>query len=74
MTMTNMSAVPPPCDSERASQCRRGDNLISMLGLTGAAVATTIALIVWNVAMALFISRHLRLMPGILGIFGSNRR
>ncbi len=32
---------------------------ISMLGLTGAAIATTIALIVWNVAMALFISRYL---------------
>jgi O-antigen/teichoic acid export membrane protein len=32
---------------------------ISMPGLTGAAIATTIALIVWNVAMALFISRHL---------------
>jgi O-antigen/teichoic acid export membrane protein len=44
---------------------------ISMLGLTGAAIATTIALIVWNVAMALFISRYLRLLPGVLGMFGS---
>jgi O-antigen/teichoic acid export membrane protein len=44
---------------------------IAMLGLTGAAVATAIALIVWNVAMALFISRRLQLVPGILGLFGS---
>jgi O-antigen/teichoic acid export membrane protein len=47
---------------------------ISMLGLTGAAIATTIALIVWNVAMAFFISRHLRLLPGVLGMFGSTLR
>jgi O-antigen/teichoic acid export membrane protein len=47
---------------------------ISILGLTGAAIATTIALIVWNVAMALFISRHLRLLPGILGLLGSRLR
>jgi Na+-driven multidrug efflux pump len=45
-----------------------------MLGLTGAAIATTIALIVWNVAMAFFISRHLRLLPGVLGMFGSTLR
>jgi O-antigen/teichoic acid export membrane protein len=47
---------------------------ISMLGLIGAAVATTIALIAWNVAMAIFISRHLQLLPGVLGMFGSKRR
>ena len=47
---------------------------ISMLGLTGAAIATTIALIVWNVAMAFFISRHLRLLPGVLGMLGSTLR
>ena len=46
---------------------------ISMLGLTGAAIATAIALIVWNLAMALFISRYLRLLPGVLGMFGSKR-
>jgi O-antigen/teichoic acid export membrane protein len=44
---------------------------ISMFGLIGAAIATTIALIVWNLAMALFIRRHLRLLPGVLGILGS---
>jgi O-antigen/teichoic acid export membrane protein len=48
--------------------------LISILGLTGAAIATTIALIVWNFAMALFISRHLRLLPGVLGMLGSRLR
>jgi O-antigen/teichoic acid export membrane protein len=42
--------------------------LISMFGLTGAAIATAIAVIVWNVAMAFFISRRLRLLPGVLGM------
>jgi O-antigen/teichoic acid export membrane protein len=46
---------------------------IAILGLTGAAVATTIALVVWNVAMGCFISRHLQLTPGIFGMFGSKR-
>lgn len=43
--------------------------LISLLGLTGAAIATTTILIVWNAAMALFVWRRLRLLPGVLGIF-----
>jgi O-antigen/teichoic acid export membrane protein len=43
---------------------------IAILGLSGAAVATTIALVIWNVTMARFISRHLQLVPGILGLFG----
>jgi O-antigen/teichoic acid export membrane protein len=47
---------------------------IRILGLTGAAIATTTSLIVWNVAMAFFISRHLRLLPGVLGMLGSARR
>lgn len=38
--------------------------LIPVLGLTGAAVATTAALVVWNVAMALFVWRVLGLVPG----------
>jgi O-antigen/teichoic acid export membrane protein len=46
---------------------------IAILGLSGAAIATAITLVVWNVAMAHFISRHLRLAPGIFGIFGSKR-
>ena len=41
---------------------------INLFGLIGAAIATTLALIVWNVAMASFIRRHLQLLPGILGI------
>jgi O-antigen/teichoic acid export membrane protein len=44
---------------------------INMFGLNGAAIATTIALIVWNVAMASFIRRHLQLLPGVLGLLGS---
>ncbi len=47
---------------------------ISMLGLTDAAITTTITLIIWNVAMAFFISRHLRFLPGVLGMFGSTLR
>ena len=35
--------------------------IISMLGLTGAAIATAIVLTVWKVATAFFIARHLRL-------------
>jgi O-antigen/teichoic acid export membrane protein len=41
---------------------------IRVLGLTGAAIATAIALIFWNAAMGLFICRHLRLLPGLLGM------
>jgi O-antigen/teichoic acid export membrane protein len=40
--------------------------LISLLGLTGAAIATTAVLIAWNAAMALFIWRRLQLLPGVL--------
>lgn len=39
------------------------------LGLTGAAIASSAALIVWHIAMALFVFRYLRLLPGIFGIF-----
>jgi O-antigen/teichoic acid export membrane protein len=45
--------------------------LISLFGLTGAAIATTATLIVWNVAMALFIWRRLQLLPGVLPMFRS---
>ncbi len=43
--------------------------LIGVLGLAGAAVATTTTLIVWNAAMALFVWRRLRLLPGVLAVF-----
>jgi O-antigen/teichoic acid export membrane protein len=38
--------------------------LISLTGLTGAAISTMMTLIVWNIAMAVFIWHHLRLLPG----------
>lgn len=43
-----------------------GAGFISLFGLTGAAVATTMTLILWNVAMAVLIWRYLRLVPGAL--------
>ncbi len=47
---------------------------IGLLGLTGAAIASSAALIIWNIAMAFFIFRYLRLLPGALGMFVSNRK
>jgi O-antigen/teichoic acid export membrane protein len=43
--------------------------LISLLGITGAAISTTAALVAWNVAMAVFIWRRLRFLPGLLAAF-----
>ena len=43
--------------------------LIDLFGLAGAALATTTTLIVWNVAMARFIWRNLRLSPSVIAIF-----
>lgn len=40
--------------------------LIGMFGLTGAAIGTAMSLIVWNVAMAVFLWRRLNLLPGVL--------
>jgi O-antigen/teichoic acid export membrane protein len=48
--------------------------LVATLGLTGAAIATAITLAAWNLAMAHFISRHLRLTPGVPGMFRRGRR
>ena len=45
--------------------------LIGSMGLTGAAIATTVALIVWNLAMAVFVWWRLGLVPGPMGHFGS---
>ncbi|NNJ76999.1 MAG: hypothetical protein HKP56_17790, partial [Anderseniella sp.] len=42
--------------------------MIKQFGLTGAAYATTISIVLWNVAMAVFIRRRLDLWPGIYGI------
>jgi O-antigen/teichoic acid export membrane protein len=43
--------------------------LISLLGITGAAISTSAALIAWNLAMAVFIWRRLRFLPGLLAAF-----
>ena len=43
--------------------------LIGVFGLNGAAIGTAAALIVWNVAMALFLWRRLGLMAGVLAFF-----
>jgi O-antigen/teichoic acid export membrane protein len=43
--------------------------LVSMFGLTGAAIGTAVSLVVWNVAMALFLRRRLNLLPGVLAAF-----
>jgi O-antigen/teichoic acid export membrane protein len=42
--------------------------LIGMFGLAGAAIGTAVSLVVWNVAMALFLWRRLNLLPGVLAI------
>lgn len=46
---------------------------IYWLGLTGAAIASSAALIIWYVAMAIFIFRCLRLLPGVLGLLVPSR-
>jgi O-antigen/teichoic acid export membrane protein len=43
--------------------------LIGTFGLAGAAIGTAVSLVIWNVAMALFLWRRLNLLPGILAIF-----
>jgi O-antigen/teichoic acid export membrane protein len=48
--------------------------LINFMGLSGAAIATTTAFIVWNAAMALFVWRSLHLIPGVLAYFGQRPR
>ncbi|MDB5658131.1 MAG: hypothetical protein JWS10_746 [Cypionkella sp.] len=39
--------------------------LVVPFGMTGVAVATTISMVGWNIAMAIFLSRHLQLRPGL---------
>jgi O-antigen/teichoic acid export membrane protein len=50
-----------------------GALFVSMFGLIGAAIATSMTLIVWNAATALYISRHLQLLPGVVGMLESVR-
>jgi O-antigen/teichoic acid export membrane protein len=40
--------------------------MIDLLGMTGAAFATTLTLVGWNVAMGIFIHRGLHLRPGLV--------
>jgi len=48
--------------------------LIEHMGLTGAAIATTAALIVWNLAMAIFVWCRLGLAPGLTAHIGVRGR
>jgi O-antigen/teichoic acid export membrane protein len=48
--------------------------LIGMFGLPGAAVGTAVSLVIWNVAMALFLWRRLSLLPGVLASFRLPRK
>jgi O-antigen/teichoic acid export membrane protein len=47
--------------------------LIHLFGMTGAAIANAITLLVWNVAMAAVIQRKLGAVPGMLAIFKGRR-
>jgi O-antigen/teichoic acid export membrane protein len=48
-----------------------GFGLIRALGLDGAAIAASVSLVAWNVAMAVFIRRRFGLRPGVLAVFAS---
>jgi O-antigen/teichoic acid export membrane protein len=43
--------------------------MIALVGMIGAAFATTLTLIGWNVAMAIFIHRNLHLRPAVVTFF-----
>jgi O-antigen/teichoic acid export membrane protein len=43
--------------------------LINSFGLTGAAIAATVAIVGWNLAMAYFLWRRLHLLPGVIALF-----
>jgi O-antigen/teichoic acid export membrane protein len=43
--------------------------LIRFFGLTGAAIAASLGLVAWNMAMALFLWRRLQLLPGVFAWF-----
>jgi O-antigen/teichoic acid export membrane protein len=45
--------------------------LINLFGLTGAAIATSASLIIWNTAMAVFLWQRLQLLPGVLAMLRS---
>jgi len=45
--------------------------LVGLFGLTGAAISTTLTFVIWNIAMAVFIWHHLKLLPGPVYILQS---
>lgn len=47
---------------------------IPRYGPIGAAMATTMTIVAWNVAMAIYIHRHLNLLPGLASALGWGRR
>ncbi|MGL4287698.1 MAG: lipopolysaccharide biosynthesis protein [Phreatobacter sp.] len=47
---------------------------IPRYGPIGAALATTATMVVWNVAMAIYIHKHLNLLPGLVSSLGWRRR
>lgn len=59
------AAILVSCAAANAAGCIV---LVGLFGLTGAAISTTAAFVLWNVAMAAFIWRHLSLRPGILAM------
>ena len=67
MTGRERSAAVLLASSGAAVNAALGAALVTGLGLTGAALAATMAVTGWNAAMGLSIRRHLRLLPGILG-------
>src|SRR5262249_53884943 len=48
--------------------------LIKWFGLTGAAVGTAVALVAWNVAMAVFLWRRVGVVPGVIAMHPGGRR
>jgi O-antigen/teichoic acid export membrane protein len=43
--------------------------LIRLVGLTGAAISTSVALVIWNISMSAFIWRRLGIVPGVWALF-----
>ena len=43
--------------------------MIGAFGIIGAAFATTLTLVGWNVAMAIFIQKRLHLTPAVVALF-----
>jgi O-antigen/teichoic acid export membrane protein len=69
MTMTGQErSAAVLLSASAAVNALAGIVFIQLFGLIGAAIATTIGLIIWNSAMAFFIWRRLQLLPGVLGL------